>query len=212
MRRTLLLATSNPGKSTELQSLLGKDVRILSLVDVDITMPDETGETFQDNAEAKATWAATQSGMIALADDSGLVVDALHGNPGVRSARFAGPRATDAENRAKLLGEMEHVPTSDRSARFVCAVSLATPDGTVCTEMGVLEGTIGAQELGTSGFGYDRLFELPDGRTLAELSVAGKNAISHRAQAMHKMLPIIERMLRNADQADQADRSGAGRS
>lgn len=212
MRRTLLLATSNSGKSAEFQSLIGNGVRILSLIDVDVTMPEETGETFRDNAEAKATSAAMQSGMFALADDSGLMVDALHGNPGVRSARFAGPHATDAENRAKLLREMEKVPAADRSARFVCAVALATPNGTVCTEMGVLEGTIGTRERGTSGFGYDRLFELSDGRTLAELSVAAKNALSHRAQAMHKMRPIIERMVRNADQADKADWSGAVRS
>lgn len=212
MRRTLLLATSNPGKVAEFQSLLGKDARILSLVDVNVTMPDETGETFQENAELKATSVATQSGMITLSDDSGLVVDALQGQPGVRSARFAGLHATDAENRTKLLREMRHVAVADRSARFVCAVSLATPDGTVYTELGVLEGTIGVRERGTSGFGYDRLFELPDGRTLAELSLAQKNAISHRAQAIGMMMPCLERVLRDDDRAADAVSDRAGHS
>lgn len=212
MRRTLLLATSNPGKAAEFQRLLGKGVRILSLRDVDVTMPAETGVTFQENAELKATSAAAQSGMLTLSDDSGLEVDALHGNPGVLSARFAGLHATDAENRAKLLREMEHVRASDRSARFVCAVSLATPDGKVCTKLGVLEGTIGERERGTSGFGYDSLFEIPGGQTLAELSSADKNAISHRGQAIQKMRSCIERKLRNADHSAGADWSGADRS
>ena len=212
MRRTLLLATSNPGKAAEFQRLLGKGVRILSLRDVDVTMPDETGVTFQENAELKATSAAAQSGMLTLSDDSGLEVDALHGNPGVLSARFAGLHATDAENRAKLLREMEQVRASDRSARFVCAVSLATPDGKVCTKLGVLEGTIGERERGTSGFGYDFLFEVPGGQTLAELSSADKNAISHRGQAIQKMRSCIERKLRNADRSAGADWSGADQS
>jgi len=199
MRQTLLLATSNPGKADEFRRLLGDLVTMLSLVDVNVTMPDETGSTFQENAELKAVSAASQSGMMTLADDSGLVVDAMDGAPGIRSARFAGLHASDAENRTKLLGQLQHVPAVARGAHFVCALSLATPDGDVCTEMGVLRGAISETERGASGFGYDRLFELPDGQTLAELSGTRKNAVSHRAQAMHKMLPHIERVLRTSE-------------
>lgn len=199
MLRTLLLATSNPGKAAEFQRLLGKGVRFLSLNEVNVDMPDETGETFQENAELKATSVATQSGMITLADDSGLAVDALQGKPGVRSARFAGLHASDAKNRTTLLTQMESVPPPDRSARFVCALSLASPDGKVCTRLGLLEGTITDRERGAFGFGYDSVFETSDGRTLAELPAATKNAISHRAKAVDEILPCIERMLSYGD-------------
>ncbi|MDQ3540176.1 MAG: RdgB/HAM1 family non-canonical purine NTP pyrophosphatase [Chloroflexota bacterium] len=199
MQRTLLLATSNPGKAAEFQRLLGKAVRFLSLDEVNVDMPDETGETFQENAELKATSVATQSGMITVADDSGLAVDALQGKPGVRSARFAGLHASDAENRTMLLAQMESVAPPDRSARFVCALSLASPDGKVCTRLGLLEGTIADRERGTFGFGYDSVFETSDGRTLAELPAATKNAMSHRGKAVDEILPCIERMLSYGD-------------
>lgn len=208
MRRTLLLATSNPGKSAELRSLLGKSWRILSLTEVNVDMPDETGATFQENATLKAISAATQSGFTTLADDSGLAVDALGGMPGVRSARFAGIHATGAENRKKLLKEMEGVLAPDRSARIMCVLSLATPGGQVCSELGVLEGMIADREWGTSGFGYDRVFKTADGQTLAEIPAARKNVISHRAMAMRHILPCIERMLRNGDQSAEALSSG----
>lgn len=195
MRRPLLLATANPGKAAEFQRLLGKDVRLVSLKDVDVDMPEETGKTFQENAELKAIRVATQSGMITLADDSGLSVAALGGKPGVRTARFAGLHATDAENRAKLLKELNGIPWVDRSARFVCAVSVATPDGKVCTRLGVLEGKIADRERGTLGFGYDRVFEASHGQTLAELSATMKNAISHRSKAIRDIQPCIEHVL-----------------
>lgn len=195
-----MLATSNTGKVAEFRSLLGEDVRVLSLVDIAVEMPEETGTTFQENSELKAVSAAVQSGLITLADDSGLEVDALDGKPGVWSARFASLHATDAENRSKLLKELEGIPPTNRSARFVCALSVANPEGSVWTELGVLEGTIIDRERGESGFGYDSLFETADGRTLAEVSSSEKNAISHRGMAVRRALPRITHMLPENDQ------------
>ncbi len=198
--KTLLLATSSKGKAGEFRTLLGDEIRVLSLADVSVQMPEETGESFREIAEVKALSAASQSGLTALGDDSGLEVDALDGRPGVRSARFAGPDATDAENRSKLLDELRNSGRTDRTARFVCALSVATPDGEVWTELGVLEGTIAEHERGASGFGYDRLFVTGSGRTLSELSVAEKNAISHRGEAMRRALPRIRRLLDGTDE------------
>lgn len=200
VRRTLLIATSNPGKAKEFGELVKGDIRILSLADVSIAMPEETGKTFQENAELKAVSAAKQTGLVALADDSGLEVDALDGAPGVYSARYSGLHGTDAENRHKLLGSLEGVPPEDRTARFICAVAVATPEGEVWTEIGVLEGVITDQERGESGFGYDRLFQIADGRTLGELPAFEKNAISHRGRAIRQALPRLTRMLAEVDQ------------
>ncbi|HEV2066107.1 MAG TPA: RdgB/HAM1 family non-canonical purine NTP pyrophosphatase [Thermomicrobiales bacterium] len=199
MCRTLLLATSNPGKIGELRVLLGGDIRVVSLKDVDVRMPVETGETFRANAELKAVSAAAQSGLIALADDSGLEVDALEGRPGVRSARFAGVNASDEENRARLHDALQAIQPTSSKARFVCAVSVAVPDGSVWTEFGTLEGQITHEERGRFGFGYDRMFELPDGRTLAEVPPDQKNRISHRGRAMSKAVPRLLGMLNVTD-------------
>lgn len=199
MRPALLIATSNPGKASEFRTLLSEDTPVLSLLDIDINvdvvMPEEIEETFQGNAELKAVSVAAQTGMITLADDSGLVVDALDGQPGVRSARYAGVNAGDAENRRKLLDALKDVPPSDRGAHFVCTVAVATPSGNVWTETGILDGMIVDHARGESGFGYDRLFETADGRTLAELSPTEKHAISHRGEAIRRALPRIEIML-----------------
>lgn len=199
MCRTLLLATSNPGKISEFRDLLGGDIKIVSIQDVDFRMPEETGETFQANAELKAISAAAQSGLIALADDSGLEVDALEGRPGVRSARFAGLDASDEENRAKLHEALQAIRPASLTARFVCAVSVAVPDGGVWTEFGTVEGRITHEERGRFGFGYDRMFELPDGRTLAELPPDQKNRMSHRGRAMTKAVPRLLDMLNVTD-------------
>ncbi len=204
--KTLLLATSNKGKAAEFRTLLGDEIRVLSLAGVSVQMPEETGESFREIAEVKALSAAAQSGLTVLADDSGLVVDAIGGRPGVRSARFAGPDATDAENRSKLLSELKSSGRTDRTARFVCALSVATPDGDVWTELGVLEGKIGDHERGASGFGYDRLFVTASGRTLAELSPAEKNAISHRGEAMRRALPRIRRLIAGTDETSSLAR------
>jgi XTP/dITP diphosphohydrolase len=185
----LLIATSNPGKLAEFHALLPSGIALLSLNDVDITLPEETGATFREIADQKALWAARQSGLLALADDSGLEVDALGGLPGVRSARYSGEPPDEARNRRQLLEELAGIPPEKRTARFVCAASLASPAGIVAVARGELRGTIGDRERGLGGFGYDSLFLLPNGRTVAELLDEEKNAVSHRGVAMRKILP-----------------------
>jgi XTP/dITP diphosphohydrolase len=189
---TLLLATSNPGKRAELAQLLPADVRLLTLEDVDLELPPETGGSFVEIASVKARFAAEATGYPAFADDSGLEVDALGGAPGLRSARFAGEPASDAENRSKLLALLAPVPSSRRSARFRCAVVLAEPGRVVATAEGTCEGTIAFEERGRNGFGYDPLFLLPDGRTMAELEPEEKSRISHRGRALVAIRPEID--------------------
>jgi XTP/dITP diphosphohydrolase len=130
--------------------------------------------------------------MVALGDDSGLEVAVLGGAPGVRSARFAGEPPDDARNRQALLSALNDVPQDRRDARFVCAITIATPAGTIWTSEGTLDGTILDQERGTGGFGYDSVFLLPDGQTVAELLDEEKNAVSHRAAAIRKILPTLQ--------------------
>jgi XTP/dITP diphosphohydrolase len=137
--------------------------------------------------------------MLALAVDSGLEVDALGGAPGVRSARFAGEPRDDARNRKALLSALADIPQERRNARFVCAVTIATPDGTVWTSDGTLNGTILDRERGTRGFGYDSVFLLPDGRTVAELLDEEKNAVSHRSAAIRAILPTLQLALASRD-------------
>lgn len=188
---TLLLATSNPGKRTELQAFLPPGIDVLTLADVDVTMPAEDGETFLEIASVKAEFAARSSGLLTVADDSGLEVDALGGAPGVLSARFAGEPSDDSRNRSKLLSELAAHPGVDRSARFRCAVAVATVDGRLATGEGACPGSIGYEEIGENGFGYDSLFRLPDGRTMAQLEPEEKNRISHRARAYEKIAPTV---------------------
>jgi XTP/dITP diphosphohydrolase len=191
----LLVASSNPGKVREIRALLPPDFAVVGLDDLGLQSPEETGSTLRENADLKALFAARASGMVALADDSGLEVEALAGAPGVRSARFAGEPPDDAKNRKALLAAMSGVPKERRKARFVCAVSLATPDGIVATSEGMVSGTILDYERGSRGFGYDSLFLLPDGRTIAELLDEEKNAMSHRSVAIRTILPQVERVL-----------------
>lgn len=192
---TLLLATSNPGKRTEFARLLPPTVRLLTLQDVQVTLPPEEGDSFEAIARTKALVAAGATGLPALADDSGLEVDALGGAPGVRSARFAGEPASDAANRAKLLRCLRDVPADRRTARFRCAVALAEPGRVVATAEGDCDGAVAFAERGTHGFGYDAIFLLPDGRTLAEVQPEEKNRISHRARAFAAILPALEAFL-----------------
>ncbi len=187
----LLIATSNPGKRNELKALVPAHVKVLVLEDVGLTAPEERGTTLEQNAAMKATTAAQKSGLLTIADDSGLEVDALNGAPGVYSARFAGPSASDAENRERLLHLLVDIPLERRSARFRCRVALATPDVLVAEVDGTCDGRIAFRELGTRGFGYDAVFVLEDGRTMAELSDADKNVLSHRASAMRKLGPYL---------------------
>lgn len=181
---TLLLATSNAGKQREMAALLNGVARVLTFRDVGLASPEEVGTTFAENACIKAAFGADMTGLPTLADDSGLEVDALNGEPGLYSARFAGVRATDADNRQKLLDLMRDVPESERTCRFRAVVAIAVPGRLVDVFEGTIDGTIGAAERGEGGFGYDPLFVLPDGRTMAELSEDEKNRISHRARAV----------------------------
>jgi XTP/dITP diphosphohydrolase len=188
---TVLLATTNEGKRREFRSLLPSDVDLVGLDAFRLVSPAETGATFRENADLKALHGADRSGLLTLADDSGLAVDALGGAPGVRSARFAGEDATDAENREALLAAMAGVDERRRGARFVCAVSLARPGAVIARAEGALHGRVGRVARGGFGFGYDPLFLLPDGRTMAELAPEEKNRISHRADAYRKILPAL---------------------
>jgi XTP/dITP diphosphohydrolase len=201
----LFIATTNTGKLREYQRLLADlPVTLRSLADVPHSLPDvdETGATFEANALLKAHAYSAQLGQAVLADDSGLMVDALDGAPGVHSARYA-PTA-EARN-AKLLAALKDVPFERRTARFVCVAAVVIPcsDGALtATAEGRLEGRIAFEARGTNGFGYDPIFLLPDGRTVAELAPAEKDAISHRGKAIAKLKPILLAMLHAASQGD----------
>lgn len=186
----IVLATKNPDKEAEMRAVLARvlpGVAIVSGLDWD-DVP-ETGDTLEDNAVLKARAVAAATGVAALADDTGLEVEALNGAPGVRTARYAGPTATYAQNRAALLAALQGV--TDRRARFRTVVALAW-NGTVVTAAGSVAGTIAPEERGSGGFGYDPLFEI-DGRTLSELGTAAKNTMSHRAQALQALARLLAR-------------------
>ncbi len=186
---TLVLASSNKGKLAELQAMLGDQVKILpqsDFIDEDV---EETGLTFVENALLKARHAARASGLPALADDSGLAVDALGGAPGIYSARYAGGEG-DIANNAKLLQALSDVPTEERGAQFICALALLRhaddPMPIICE--GIWEGRILNEAIGAHGFGYDPLFWVPERKCAsAELSPAEKNQLSHRARAMAQL-------------------------
>ncbi len=187
MTLEIVLATRNPGKLRELRALLeGLPVRVLTLDDYPgVPALPETADTFEGNARSKATAVALMTGRIALADDSGLEVDALGGAPGVHSATFLGEGATDADRIAWVLERMRGVEDDRRTARFRAVVAVSTPDGAVRTFEGICEGRIAAAPRGAGGFGYDPIFFLPaHGCTMGELPVESKNAISHRARAL----------------------------
>ena len=184
----LLIATQNAHKTTEIAALLGPAWEVTDLnAHPDIPAPEETGETFAENAAIKALAASRLFPGLVLADDSGLEVDALGGAPGVRSARYAGPQATDADNRAQLLTALAGVPGKERTARFRCVLVLAEGGEPRATFDGTVEGTILDAERGDGGFGYESLF-VPAGfhETFAQLPAATKNTLSHRARAMDK--------------------------
>jgi XTP/dITP diphosphohydrolase len=188
--KSLLVATGNRGKFVEIETLLRDTVeKIYSPADFpDIPLVEEDGVSFEENAVKKGQSAALATGLPAIADDSGLVVDALGGLPGVYSARFAGDDARDSENNAKLLREMAHIPEEQRSAAFHCVIALCFPDGNCRTFTGALEGVILTKPRGTGGFGYDPLFLLPGyGLTLAEIPLEVKNSISHRGKALARL-------------------------
>lgn len=192
---TVLIATSNPGKQREFSQLLPPGVRIRDCNQIEIRFPEEAGNTFAENARAKAAAAAAQSGLLTLADDSGLIVDHLDGLPGVRSARFGGEPPSDRRNREALLAALAGIAPPDRGARFVCAIVLARPGRIIAEVEGTCEGSIATSAIGDQGFGYDPLFLLPDGRTMAQLLPIEKNQRSHRATAYRRLLPSLLREL-----------------
>ncbi|MDX1933308.1 MAG: RdgB/HAM1 family non-canonical purine NTP pyrophosphatase [Capsulimonadales bacterium] len=198
--RRLVLATRNAHKVEEMRDLL-REIPV-ELVGVDgfpaFPEPEETGTTFAENARIKASVTAQATGQWALADDSGIAIDALNGDPGVYSARWAGPGSGAREWIEKSLTLLLDVPPSRRTARYVCALAVAAPDGTIVAEAeGTMEGSIATEARGTGGFGYDPIFLVGDGtdRTAAELSPAEKHALSHRGNAVRALMPELRRLL-----------------
>lgn len=195
----LLIATRNRGKLREYKALLaGLELELVDMDAAGITLEvEETGATFEENAVLKARTYAQASGLLTLADDSGLEVDALGGEPGVHSARYDGRGGSDEDRYRLLLHCLEGVPAEERGARFRCVVAIATPEGEVYTAEGTCEGRIALQSRGSHGFGYDPVFFVPEyGCTMAQLPPEVKNRISHRARAAEGAREILRHLLR----------------
>ena len=191
--KKIVLASKNLDKVKEMRlALQDLPVEILSLADFP-EMPDavEDGATFEDNALIKAKFFAARTGLACLADDSGLEVDALNGLPGVHSARFAGWHADDATNNQKLLDELGKIGATESKAAYRCALAFVDTDGTEIVTQGKIDGTIKIAAQGTGGFGYDPYFYISDNRTMAQISPAEKNQISHRGAALKEMILIL---------------------
>ena len=204
-RKKILVASTNPGKIAELRALLGADVQWLSLSDFEgIAEIEEDGATFAENARKKAVGYAKATGLWTIADDSGLVIDALDGAPGVKSARFSGEKNSDRtlldhKNMAKVLQLLEDVPKEKRTARFVCHLCLSSPEKILIETEGTLEGLINDEPIGENGFGYDPIFFVPHlNKTVAQLTTEEKNAISHRGNAIRKLRPLLAQLLKTA--------------
>ena len=192
---TFLIATNNPHKLLEMQRILsplGIGTLSLKAAGVDLSGVEETGQTFEENAYIKARAAFLLSGMPVIADDSGLVVDALNGEPGVYSARYSGENATDAKNIEKLLSKMKNIPEEQRTARFVCAICCIFSQTDKIFARGECEGKIAFSTLGESGFGYDPVFIADGTRSFAQLSETEKDSISHRGKAFHQLAEMLK--------------------
>jgi len=192
----LLLATNNKAKVREYKDLLrGLPFELVSLSELGInTRVDEVGESLEENAKLKATTLARESQLLTLADDSGLEVDALGGEPGRLSARYAGEGASDKDRVNYLLSRLEDVPAEKRSARFRCVIAIATLDGKVELCSGECQGVITFEPRGEEGFGYDPIFYLPGlGKTMAELTLEVKNEVSHRGRAAREAIKLLRR-------------------
>jgi XTP/dITP diphosphohydrolase len=205
MKRKILVATTNPGKVAELKAMLDLDVEWTSLSDFPgMNEIEEDGKTFAENARKKAIGYAKKTGLWTIADDSGLVIDTLGGEPGVKSARFSGVKEKnrkllDHMNMVKVLKLLEGVPKEKRKARFVCCLCLASPERILAETEGRLEGVIAEEEAGENGFGYDPIFFVPKlNKTVAQLSREEKNAISHRGNAIRKLKLLLEVLLETA--------------
>lgn len=199
MTQRLLVATHNPGKVREFEHLLADvDVEWLRLDDAGVTTDvEETGTTFRENAVLKAQTYARMTGLLTLADDSGLEVDALDGAPGVFTARYGGEGLSHAARYELLLENLRGIPDTARTARFYCVIALAAPDGSLLgTAVGECNGRIAMAPAGDGGFGYDPVFFLPErGKTMAQLAPAEKHAISHRGRAMRAIEPLLRQTL-----------------
>jgi len=201
--KRLVLATRNAGKAREIGAIYaGIGARLVGLEDwPELGELPEEGETYAENAVSKALTVARTTGSPALADDSGVEIDALGGGPGVRSRRLLGEAATDEARNAHVLSKLTGLPASRRTARYRAVVAVATPDGRVETFEGVCEGAIAERPRGTGGFGYDPIFEIAgDGRTMAEVPPEVKNEISHRARALRAASAAVARVLAGAGQ------------
>jgi len=196
MTRKFLVGSNNVKKRKEIQRMVGDlDFEVVTPQEIGlIGEPEETGETFAQNAAIKAYYYAEASGLLTLADDSGLVVDALGGLPGVRSARYAGLDATDQENCRKLLDAMKDVPDENRTAHFECAMTLVRDGRIIATALGICHGIILREKRGSSGFGYDPVFYFPaENKTFAELDPDVKNSYSHRGKALEQIKRALEK-------------------
>lgn len=186
----LVVATKNKGKIAEIKEVLQyMPFEVLSMGDIGITIDVvEDGKTFEENSLKKAIEICKVSNTIVIADDSGIEVDYLDGAPGIYSARFGGPEATDEDRNAKLLDMLKGVPHEKRTARYVCAIAVAFPDGRAFVVRDTCEGYVDTESKGNNGFGYDPIFYIPEfGKSMAEISMDIKNKISHRAKALNKM-------------------------
>jgi XTP/dITP diphosphohydrolase len=204
MDREILIATTNPGKMAELCAMLDMDLAWKSLADFpNLDEVIEDGDTFAENARKKAMGYAKQTHLWTIADDSGLVVDVLNGQPGVKSARFSGAKDDDRtlidhKNIAKVLELLKGIPTEKRTARFICCLCLASPEKVLIETQGKLEGLITERQIGTNGFGYDPIVLVPNlNKTVAQLTAEEKNAISHRGNAIRNLKPLLNNLLNN---------------
>ncbi len=201
----ILIATTNPGKVSEIHSYLGNEFKLYNLKDfLSIKEIEEDGKTFEENARKKAIGYSIATGYLTLADDSGLIIDALDGAPGVKSARFSGDKLPnekrtliDHRNIAKVLELLKDVPSEKRTARFVCCMCIANSEQILIETKGTLEGIIIDQEIGSNGFGYDPIFSIPSlNKTVAQLSQKEKNLISHRGNALKKLKEQLKNILK----------------
>jgi XTP/dITP diphosphohydrolase len=200
--KTILIATKNRGKAKEFDEIFNPmGYQVLTLLDMPENLDvEETGTTFEENAKLKAETISHYFGVPVLADDSGLIIDALEGRPGVFSARYAGVEKNDLANMEKVLLEMKGIKGNERTARFHCSLALALPDQNTITTFGTVEGYIAEEPIGTNGFGYDPIFYVPThDKTMAQLTSEEKNNISHRHNAIQKLKRIMNNLFNKED-------------
>jgi XTP/dITP diphosphohydrolase len=200
--KEVIIATKNPGKAREFEHIFSpRGIKVRTLLDYpEISDVEETGKTFEENAILKAEAVSLALNKMVIGDDSGLIVDALEGRPGIYSARYAGEPKSDQKNLEKVLGELKGIPEENRTARFYCALAVALPGKETITVAGTCEGRILEEQRGTNGFGYDPVFYVPEkGYAMAELSSDEKNKISHRANALKQLDVILDSIVEKAE-------------